>query len=172
MGHGFLEDVADITVFSGEEIPRGSFEPFATSVLSFDCEWNIQVSSGRPRPKGGGNGKVAVISIATVVHGNEKLKGIVLTDTVTGESSKLAVNGLFVAIGHTPATGFLRESGLEFNDAGYIDLKGRSSATTRPGVFAAGDVADDRYRQAVTAAGMGCQAALDAEHYLGAQGVN
>jgi len=105
-------------------------------------------------------------------HGNEKLKGIVLTDTVTGESSKLAVNGLFVAIGHTPATGFLRESGLEFNDAGYIDLKGRSSATTRPGVFAAGDVADDRYRQAVTAAGMGCQAALDAEHYLGAQGVN
>jgi thioredoxin reductase (NADPH) len=104
-------------------------------------------------------------------HGNEKIKAVVLKDTVTGESSELPVTGLFIAIGHTPATGFLRESGLHFNDAGYIDLKTRSSATNRPGVFAAGDVADDKYRQAVTAAGMGCQAALDAEHYLGGQGI-
>lgn len=105
-------------------------------------------------------------------HGHEKLKAVKLEDTVSGEASELAVNGLFIAIGHTPATKFLMDSGLQFNEAGYLDLKTRSSATNRPGVFAAGDVADDRYRQAVTAAGMGCQAALDAEHYLGAQGVN
>jgi thioredoxin reductase (NADPH) len=100
--------------------------------------------------------------------GNDKLTAVVLEDTQTGERSELAVKGLFIAIGHTPATKFLRETGLEFDDAGYIDLKGRSSATNLPGVFAAGDVADAKYRQAITAAGMGCQAALDAEHWLGA----
>jgi thioredoxin reductase (NADPH) len=105
-------------------------------------------------------------------HGNEKLHAIKLRDTVTGEESELEVKGMFVAIGHTPATKFLRDSGLEFDDAGYIDLKTRKSTTNFPGVFAAGDVADADYRQAVTAAGMGCQAAIDAEHWLGNQGLN
>ncbi len=100
--------------------------------------------------------------------GNDKLTTVVLEDTQTGERSELPVKGLFIAIGHTPATKFLRETGLEFDDSGYIDLKGRSSATNVPGVFAAGDVADAKYRQAITAAGMGCQAALDAEHWLAA----
>lgn len=100
-------------------------------------------------------------------HGNQKLRAVLLKDTVTGEESELEVKGMFVAIGHTPATKFLRDSGLEFDDAGYIDLKTRSSKTTIEGVFAAGDVADAKYRQAVTAAGMGCQAAIDAEHWLG-----
>ncbi len=105
-------------------------------------------------------------------HGDEKLRALVLEDTVTGERSELVVKGAFLAIGHTPATKFLREdSGLEFDETGYIDLKGRSSATNIPGVFAAGDVADAHYRQAVTAAGMGCQAAIDAERWLGAQGL-
>lgn len=105
-------------------------------------------------------------------HGNDKLTGIKLKDTVTGEESVLNVKGMFVAIGHTPATKFLRESGLVFDDAGYIDLKTRASNTNIDGVFAAGDVADARYRQAVTAAGMGCQAAIDAEHWLGARGLH
>ncbi|MEO0512179.1 MAG: thioredoxin-disulfide reductase [Planctomycetota bacterium] len=104
--------------------------------------------------------------------GNETLRALRLKDTVTGEDSELEVKGLFLAIGHTPATKFLRESGLEFDDAGYIDLPGRHSATNLPGVFAAGDVADAEYRQAVTAAGMGCQAALDAERWLGSEGLN
>lgn len=104
--------------------------------------------------------------------GNEKLTGLKLKDTVTGEESVLAVKGMFVAIGHTPATKFLRESGLEFDEAGYIDLKTRASNTNFEGVFAAGDVADAKYRQAVTAAGMGCQAAIDAEHWLGARGLH
>ena len=106
------------------------------------------------------------------VLGEEKITGVLLEDTVTGERSELALAGLFIAIGHTPATAFLKETGLEFDDSGYIDLKGRSSATNLPGVFAAGDVADAQYRQAVTAAGMGCQAALDAEHWLGSNGLN
>jgi len=104
-------------------------------------------------------------------RGNEKLRAVVLEDTQSGEQSELALKGLFVAIGHTPATGFLEGSGLEFNDKGYLELKTRSSATNIEGVFAAGDVADETYRQAITAAGMGCQAALDAEHWLGSRGL-
>ncbi|MEZ6163186.1 MAG: FAD-dependent oxidoreductase [Phycisphaerales bacterium] len=105
-------------------------------------------------------------------HGNEKLRAVVLKDTVTGEESELAVKGMFVAIGHTPATRFLQESGLVFDDAGYIELATRSSKTNIDGVFAAGDVADAKYRQAITAAGMGCQAAIDTEHWLGARGLH
>lgn len=103
--------------------------------------------------------------------GNDKLTGVVLEDTKTGERSELTLKGLFIAIGHTPATGFLKETGLEFDDAGYIVLPGRSSATNLPGVFAAGDVADADYRQAITAAGMGCQSALDTEHWLASHDV-
>ncbi|MFG0241731.1 MAG: thioredoxin-disulfide reductase [Phycisphaerales bacterium JB054] len=102
---------------------------------------------------------------------NEKLRAVVLEDTKTGERSELTVKGLFIAIGHTPATKFLKDSGLEFDAAGYLALKTRHSTTNIDGVFAAGDVADGEYRQAVTAAGMGCQAALDAERWLGAKGL-
>lgn len=100
-------------------------------------------------------------------HGHEVITAVQLKDTLTGELSELEVGGLFVAIGHTPATGFVKDSGLEFDEKGYVDLKGKSTATNIPGVFAAGDVADSEYRQAITAAGTGCQAALDAEHWLG-----
>jgi len=102
---------------------------------------------------------------------NEKLRAVLLEDSRTGERSELPVRGLFIAIGHTPATRFLRGSGLDFDDKGYIKLHTRHSATTIPGVFAAGDVADPEYRQAVTAAGMGCQSALDAERWLGNRGL-
>jgi len=95
-----------------------------------------------------------------------------LEDTVTGEKSTLDVRGLFIAIGHTPATSFLKGSGVELTEKGYIALHKRHSYTNLPGVFAAGDVADAEYRQAITAAGMGCQAALDAERWLAAQGVD
>jgi len=111
--------------------------------------------------------KVVVDCLSEVGEmGNEKITGVLLEDTETGERSELPLKGLFVAIGHTPATKFLEGSGLEFDEKGYIDLKTRSSATNIDGVFAAGDVADETYRQAVTAAGMGCQAALDAEQWL------
>ena len=117
------------------------------------------------------NAKMLWNKVVIDVLGGEKIEGVRLRDTVSGEESTLSIKGLFVAIGHTPATGFLKESGLEFDGAGYIVLRTRSSATNLPGVFAAGDVADPRYRQAVTAAGMGCQSALDAEHWLGGHGL-
>jgi thioredoxin reductase (NADPH) len=108
----------------------------------------------------------------TDVLGDEKISGVRLKDTVSGGESTLDVKGLFIAIGHTPATAFLQGAGLEFDDKGYILLRTRGSHTNIEGVFAAGDVCDAVYRQAVTAAGMGCQAALDAERWLAAQGVH
>ncbi len=118
------------------------------------------------------NAKVLWNKVVIDVLGGEKVTGVRLKDTKSGEESTLDVSGLFVAIGHTPATEFLRESGLEFDEKGYIALRTRGSATNIEGVFAAGDVADPTYRQAVTAAGMGCQAAIDAERWLGAKGVH
>ncbi|MEL6797054.1 MAG: FAD-dependent oxidoreductase, partial [Planctomycetota bacterium] len=118
------------------------------------------------------NATVEWNKVVVDVIGEKTIEAVELEDTVTGERSKLEVAGMFVAIGHTPATGFIKESGLEFEDDGYLSLKSRSSATNIAGVFAAGDVADAKYRQAVTAAGMGCQAALDAEHWLGEHDLN
>lgn len=118
------------------------------------------------------NAKVLWNKVVVDVLGGDKIEGVALEDTVSGERSRLDVRGLFIAIGHTPATGFLRESGVELDAAGYIALRGRGSHTNIEGLFAAGDVADSTYRQAVTAAGMGCQAAIDAERWLAAKGVH
>ncbi len=106
------------------------------------------------------------------VLGSVRVSGVRLRDTQTGAESELEVKGFFVAIGHTPATSFLKDSGIELTPTGYVMLRDRSSRTNIEGVFAGGDVADSTYRQAVTAAGMGCQAALDAERWLAAHGVH
>jgi thioredoxin reductase (NADPH) len=118
------------------------------------------------------NAKVIWNKAVVDVVGKDTIEGVLLEDTLTGEKSTLPVKGLFIAIGHTPATKFLKDSGIHMTDKGYIHLHSRHSATNIPGVFAAGDVADSEYRQAVTAAGMGCQAALDAERWLAAQGID
>jgi len=118
------------------------------------------------------NAKVLWNKRVADVLGDSMIEAVLLEDTVTGERSRLDVGGLFVAIGHTPATKFLAGSGVELDESGYIALKQRSSYTNIPGVFAAGDVADSHYRQAITAAGMGCVAALDAERWLAAQGID
>lgn len=118
------------------------------------------------------NAKVIWNKQVVDVLGGEKITGVRMKDTLTGAESTLEVAGLFVAIGHTPATKFLKGSGLEFDDAGYLKLQGATSHTNIEGVFGAGDVADAVYRQAITAAGMGCRAAIDAERWLGAQGVH
>ena len=121
------------------------------------------------RVLGADNAEVMWNKVVVDVLGETTVSGVLLEDTVTGERSELDVKGLFIAIGHTPATKFLQGSGLDFDDSGYIKLSQRSSHTNIEGVFAAGDVADAEYRQAITAAGMGCQAAIDAERWLESQ---
>ena len=112
------------------------------------------------------NAEVLWNKVVVDVLGEDTISGELLKDTVTGEESTLDVRGLFVAIGHTPTTSFLEGSGVQLDDAKYIHLPSRGSKTNIEGIFAAGDVADSVYRQAISAAGMGCIAALDAEHYL------
>lgn len=113
------------------------------------------------------NPKVEMVWNATVsdVIGGDGVTGIVLTDTVTGATRPIDVDGLFVAIGHDPATSLFKGQ-IAMDDEGYILTAPDSTATSVSGVFAAGDVKDKLYRQAVTAAGMGCMAALEAERLL------
>ena len=119
------------------------------------------------------NPKAQVIwnSVVTDVLGDEMISGVRLKDVETGLERDFECKGLFLAIGHTPATAFLEGSGIELDDKKYLKLTAAQRMNTSiEGVFAAGDVADSTYRQAVTAAGMGCQAALDAERWLAEQG--
>ncbi|MGH2698397.1 MAG: thioredoxin-disulfide reductase [Actinomycetota bacterium] len=106
-------------------------------------------------------------SVITELVGDQKLSGARVRNVKTGEESFLEAGGAFVAIGHTPNTALFEEQ-LELN-AGYVKTAGETSETSVAGVFAAGDVVDYRYRQAITAAGMGCEAAMDAERWLEAQ---
>ncbi len=116
------------------------------------------------------NPKIKVIWNATLdevvgTEGPKSVTGAKLRDILTGEITKVRVDGVFIAIGHEPATALFKHQ-VEMAPNGYIVTAAKSAATNIPGVFAAGDVTDDTYRQAVTAAGMGCMAALDAERYL------
>ena len=99
------------------------------------------------------------------INGENSVQSITLTDTVTGEDRDLEVNGVFVAIGHDPRSQLVTDQ-VHLDAEGYVLVEGRGTATNLPGVFACGDLVDHTYRQAVTAAGTGCSAALDAERYL------
>lgn len=99
--------------------------------------------------------------------GENKLSGIVLEDTVTGEQRELSVTGLFIAIGHDPRSELLKGQ-VDLDDEGYVLVDAPSTRTNISGVFACGDLVDHSYRQAITAAGTGCAAALDAERFLAA----
>jgi len=101
------------------------------------------------------------------IHGEDKLTGLTLRDTVTGETRELPATGLFIAIGHDPRSELLTGQ-VDLDDEGYVLVEEGSTRTNLPGVFASGDLVDHTYRQAITAAGTGCAAALDAERYLAA----
>jgi thioredoxin reductase (NADPH) len=101
----------------------------------------------------------------TEIEGSPKVTGVRLRDTVTGEESKLAVTGVFVAIGHDPRSELVRGQ-IDLDDEGYVLTVGRTTATSIDGVFAAGDLVDHTCRQAITAAGSGCSAAIDTERWL------
>ncbi len=116
------------------------------------------------------NPKIDILYDTTVaeVLGTEEPKGVTavaLRNTVTGTEHNLEVDGLFVAIGHSPATALFKDQ-VEMDESGYIRTAHDSTHTSVAGVFAAGDVKDHVFRQAVTAAGMGCMAALEAERFL------
>lgn len=99
------------------------------------------------------------------VLGDQVVEGLRMVNNQSGEKEDIAITGLFIAIGHKPNTDIFKGQ-LEMDDTGYVITEGKSTKTNKPGVFASGDVQDKEYRQAVTAAGTGCMAALDAERYL------
>ncbi len=99
------------------------------------------------------------------IHGDDRLTGLTLRDTQTGETRELDATGLFIAIGHDPRSELLPGQ-VELDAEGYVLVDHPSTRTNMPGVFASGDLVDHHYRQAITAAGTGCAAALDAERYL------
>jgi thioredoxin reductase (NADPH) len=104
-------------------------------------------------------------SVVTAIHGDKSLESLTLRDTTDGSERELPVSGLFIAIGHDPRSELVRGQ-VHLEGDGYVMTDGKSTRTNLPGVFACGDLVDHTYRQAVTAAGTGCSAALDAERYL------
>mgnify|MGYP000874657956 FL=1 len=106
-------------------------------------------------------------SVVEFINGDARVESVTLRDTVTGENRRLEVSGVFVAIGHDPRSTLVTGQ-VELDEAGYVKVVEGSQATNLPGVFACGDLVDHTYRQAITAAGSGCRAALDAERWLAA----
>ncbi len=158
-GDSAMEDAIYLTKFAKEVVVVHRRDELRASKIMQDRA----VETGKIR--------FAWNKVVTEVIGDDVIQGLRLEDTVTGEASELEVGGLFVAIGHEPNTAFLGGQ-LELKDNGYIAMPvAWRTITSVPGVFACGDVMDDYYRQAISAAGTGCMAALDAERWLAHGGV-
>lgn len=153
-GDSAMEEATFLTKFATKVTVIHRREEFRASA--------IMLERARSNPKI----EILTNTVVDALHSDGgALSGLTLRDTITGERSELPVAALFVAIGHDPRSGFL-DGQLDLTDSGYIRTQEPSTKTSVPGVFACGDVVDDHYQQAVTAAGMGCKAAIDAEHYL------
>jgi thioredoxin reductase (NADPH) len=155
-GDTAMEEALFLTKYAGEVIIIHRRDQFRASKIMLD----------RARK----NPRVTFLTDTVVedILGEDSVEGIRVRNVRTGEERDLAVDGFFAAIGHAPATGIF-EGQLEMDEGGYV-LQREHTMTSVPGVFAAGDVSDKRYRQAVTAAGDGCRAAIDAERWLEDQG--
>ena len=155
-GDTAMEEALFLTKYAGEVLIIHRRDEFRASKIMLERARN--------------NPKVTFITDTVVedVLGEESVEGIRIKNLKTGEERELEVDGFFAAIGHEPATGIFKGQ-LEMDEGGYV-LQREHTMTSVPGVFAAGDVSDKRYRQAVTAAGDGCRAAIDAERWLEDQG--
>ncbi|MEU8826122.1 thioredoxin-disulfide reductase [Streptomyces sp. NPDC048636] len=170
---GFFFKDQDIVVIGGGDtaMEEATFlSRFAKSVTVVHRRDTLRASKAM-QERAFADPKISFIwdSEITEIHGDGKLSGLTLRDVKTGESSELPVTGLFIAIGHDPRTELFKGQ-LNLDDEGYLKVDAPSTRTNLTGVFAAGDVVDHTYRQAITAAGTGCAAALDAERYLAARG--
>jgi len=169
---GFFFRDQDIAVVGGGDsaIEEATFlTKFARSVTVVHRRDELRASKIM-QDRAFANDKVAFRWNAEVtdVLGDDKVRGVRLRDTVNGEEGELPVTGLFLAIGHDPRSELFRGQ-VDLDAAGYIQVEGQSTRTNLDGVFACGDVVDHTYRQAITAAGSGCAAALDAERWLAAR---
>ncbi|KAK1180770.1 thioredoxin-disulfide reductase [Streptomyces sp. NBS 14/10] len=168
---GFFFKDQDIAVIGGGDtaMEEATFlSRFAKSVTVVHRRDTLRASKAM-QERAFADPKISFIwdSEVTEIRGDNKLSGLTLRDVKTGETSELPVTGLFIAIGHDPRTELFKGQ-LDLDDEGYLKAASPSTRTNLPGVFAAGDVVDHTYRQAITAAGTGCSAALDAERYLAA----
>ena len=169
---GFFFKDQDIAVIGGGDSAMGEatfLTKFARSVTLIHRREEFR-SSKIMLERARANEKIRFVTNATVgkVLGDTSVTGLELVDTVTGETSTLDVTGMFVAIGHDPRSELVRGQ-VDLDDEGYVSVQGRSTYTSVPGVFACGDLVDHTYRQAITAAGSGCAAAIDAERWLADQ---
>jgi thioredoxin reductase (NADPH) len=157
-GDTAMEETLYLTKFASEVIVIHRRDPFRASKVMAERVLN--------------HPKVRVIwnAVVTEVLGDTEISGLQLQDTVTGAQQTLDVGGLFVAIGHAPNTAFLGGQ-VELTSFNYIKVSSWRTVTSVPGVFAAGDAIDDYYRQAITSAGTGCMAALEAERWLAHHGI-
>ncbi|MGO4418450.1 thioredoxin-disulfide reductase [Streptomyces sp. MCAF7] len=168
---GFFFKDQDIAVIGGGDtaMEEATFlSRFAKSVTVVHRRDTLRASKAM-QERAFADPKISFIwdSEVTEIRGDNKLSGLTLRDVKTGETSELPVTGLFIAIGHDPRTELFKGQ-LDLDDEGYLKVASPSTRTNLPGVFAAGDVVDHTYRQAITASGTGCSAALDAERHLAA----
>ncbi|MCC0097125.1 MULTISPECIES: thioredoxin-disulfide reductase [Streptomyces] len=168
---GFFFKDQDIAVVGGGDtaIEEATFlSRFAKSVTIVHRRDSLRASKAmQDRAFADPKIKFAWDSEVAEIHGEQKLSGLTLRNTKTGETSELPVTGLFIAVGHDPRTELFKDQ-LELDGEGYLKVDAPSTRTNLTGVFGAGDVVDHTYRQAITAAGTGCSAALDAERFLSA----
>ncbi|MFE4635465.1 thioredoxin-disulfide reductase [Streptomyces sp. NPDC056773] len=168
---GFFFKDHDIAVVGGGDtaIEEATFlSRFAKSVTIIHRRDSLRASKAmQDRAFADSKIKFAWDSEVAEIHGDPKLTGLTLRNTKTGETSALPVTGLFIAVGHDPRTELFKDQ-LELDAEGYLKVDAPSTRTSLTGVFGAGDVVDHTYRQAITAAGTGCSAALDAERFLAA----
>lgn len=169
---GFFFKNQEIVVVGGGDsaLEEASFLTKFASKVSIVVRRDALRASKIMQDRAHANEKISFIwnSAVTKVHGDQKVTGVELTNTVDGSVSQLNVTGVFVAIGHRPNTDIFKGV-LDMEENGYLKTKPGSTYTNVPGIFACGDVQDHTYRQAITAAGSGCMAAIDCEKWLESQ---